>query len=483
GRLRRAPGQDRGDAGAGLLGAGDAARDDGGRPRRLPDQHRPRLPGRPRQADRGGPRRRRRGRQDGADPAGSARTQDPDRAARGRQGAGRPRHHDGDRQPAGADHRDPDRDRLPDPLRRGQTRLPDSHLGRPDRAAGRRDPGRGRHRQRRPGRPPAEPPGRHPAGGPDQGRLADRCRPGRPRVRRQVRGRFPRPLVRHRRHRRPPGAAGRQLAGRHDAGADRQDRAAGGAAQHRRDRRRHRRPDGGPGRPRGPDGGREGAPRPEADHPGRQRAGGAGDHRDPDAGVDDHPASRHPGRDERRRQRGMGRHRRRDALGRDGGRRLPGRGGGDDGPDHPGGGEGGAGADRRLLPAAAGPDRDQRRPRRRDRPRRPRALGDGPGRAPRGLHPDRHLGPPGRQVPAPAAHHRGRRRRGRGPAAEPELGGAGDGGAAGGRPGPPVPGGRSADRRAGVGRVGRLRPDRRLAADDPRLRPHQHAPRAAVGDV
>ena len=73
----------------------------------------------------------------------------------------------------------------------------------------------------------------------------------------------------------------------------------------------------------------------ETDHPGSKRRRQAGDHRHPDARVDDPrfpPDTRRSLRRSQRRVRRLGRV---DAVGRDGRRRIPGGSDSDDGPDHP----------------------------------------------------------------------------------------------------------------------------------------------------
>ena len=114
-----------------------------------------------------------------------------------------------------------------------------------------------------------------------------------------------------------------------------QDREGLGAGEHREHRARRRRRDGGPRRPGRGTPVRRGAVRAEAHHRRGQHAGPPGDHRHPDARVDDHASAPHARRGERRGQRHPRRHRRRDAIGRDRGRRVPAAGRGGDDAHHP----------------------------------------------------------------------------------------------------------------------------------------------------
>ena len=132
----------------------------------------------------------------------------------------------------------------------------------------------------------------------------------------------------------PVARAARRARLRHPA--DRQDRAPAGGREHRGDRRRgDRRDHGRPRRPRDRSAAGRGAGHAEAADPRRRQTLQAGDHRDPDAGLDGHRAAPDPGRGDRRRQRDLRRHRRDHALRGDRGRPAPGRGGAGDGPDRP----------------------------------------------------------------------------------------------------------------------------------------------------
>ena len=114
---------------------------------------------------------------------------------------------------------------------------------------------------------------------------------------------------------------------------DREDREGRGVRVARRDHRRLRRPHGRARRP-GRGGGRRARPAdPEGGDPPRRRPGEAGDHRHPDARVDDRAARADARRGDRRRERDPRRHVGRDALGRDHRRPLPGGGGRGDGVD------------------------------------------------------------------------------------------------------------------------------------------------------
>ncbi len=146
--------------------------------------------------------------------------------------------------------------------------------------------------------------------------------------------------------------------------ADREDREGHRAPEPVRHPRRLRRDHGRPRRSRRGAAVRGSAADAEADHPGGEPARQAGDHRHPDARVDDPRAAAHPGRSLRRRQRHPRRHRRGDALGGDRGGALPARGGAGDGPDRAG--DGAAAARGAASPStrrsAAGPAKAWRCP-------------------------------------------------------------------------------------------------------------------------
>ena len=95
------------------------------------------------------------------------------------------------------------------------------------------------------------------------------------------------------------------------------------AAELRGDHRgRDRRDHGRPWRPRDRAAAGRSPGRPETSDPGRRPPLEAGDHCDPDAGLDGDRATADPGRGDRRRQRDLRRHRRGDALRGDRGRRA-----------------------------------------------------------------------------------------------------------------------------------------------------------------
>ncbi|CAA9550657.1 MAG: Pyruvate kinase, partial [uncultured Thermomicrobiales bacterium] len=377
----------------------------------------------------------------------------------------------------------PNRHRLREPAWRDRAKLAHPDRGRPDRTPRRECPCRIGHLHGGPGWSIERSPRCHPARGPDPRGGTDRGRPRRHRIRHRPPRRVPRPQLRQRCQRPRRGPSRDRVARQGCPGSDRQDRAGRGARQRPADRRRGRRPDGRPRRPGCPTSAGARSAGPEGDHQRRQRVRPPGDHGDPDARVDDHPARSHSGRDQRRRQRRLGRDGRGDALRRVGDGEVSRRGGPDDGPHHPRDREGRhrpLGLGREEAPECRG---HRTASRGRDRSRRVHPVRPDPREPDRGLHPGWIGRPPGGEVPPRPADHRRLHRGDGGLPPQPGLGRPEHGLADGRRTGRDVPDGRPGDRRRRLGHGGRLRADRRQPADAPCLGPDELAPHPPAGHL